>query len=55
MGRPCTRWADELRSTVGPNWEKKSKNRSNWKSLVAAYAQRWAVEGATFDGKHPLA
>ena len=46
-GRPKTRWSDELRRELGKSWERKTKNRQDWKSLVHTYAQKWAAEGAT--------
>ncbi|CAH2226365.1 jg22998 [Pararge aegeria aegeria] len=39
-GRPFRRWEDDLRSTAGPLWTRKTHDREAWKNLAEAYAKQ---------------
>ena len=53
-GRPRTRWSDEINRELGTTWKVQAKNRQAWKSLVSAYAQKWAAEGVTSEDEAHL-
>ncbi|GBP46289.1 Putative uncharacterized transposon-derived protein F52C9.6 [Eumeta japonica] len=38
-GRPLTRWEDETKRTVGPNWIQIAQNRDKWASLEEVFTQ----------------
>lgn len=39
-GRPFLRWEDDIKSTAGTHWRRKTHNRMLWKNLGEAYAER---------------
>ena len=42
VGRPPARWSDDIKETAGPVWRRETDNRSGWRVIGEAYAQRWA-------------
>ncbi len=42
VGRPSTRWHDEIKSNNGIAWGRDARVRSRWKKFGEAYAQEWA-------------
>ncbi|KAA5634901.1 hypothetical protein F3G63_34400 [Pseudomonas aeruginosa] len=45
VGRPPTRWTDDLVRTAGSRWMRKAEDRIMWKALGKAYVQQWADKG----------
>ena len=45
VGRPPTRWADDLMKATGSRWMQAAYNRSYWKSKGEAYVQQWTSYG----------
>ena len=45
VGRPPTRWTDDLVKVAGSRWMRAAQDRSLWRSLGEAYAQQWASFG----------
>ncbi|KAJ8709615.1 hypothetical protein PYW08_009619 [Mythimna loreyi] len=45
VGRPPTRWTDDLVKVAGSRWMRTAQDRSLWRSLGEAYAQQWASLG----------
>ena len=45
VGRPSTRWTDDLIKTAGSRWMRAASNRSYWRSLGEAYVQQWTSKG----------
>ncbi|RVE40503.1 hypothetical protein evm_014848 [Chilo suppressalis] len=45
VGRPPTRWTDDLVKVAGSRWMRVAQDRSVWRSLGEAYAQQWASYG----------
>lgn len=41
VGRPPTRWIDDVRKLAGRNWMQKAQNRRTWKEMEEAYIQEW--------------
>lgn len=41
VGRPPARWSDDIRSTAGPTWIRRARNRTEWRSIGEAYVQQW--------------
>ena len=39
VGRPLTRWVDEVVRVAGPNWPSKARNRPTWRSVTLTYAR----------------
>ncbi|KAM7248927.1 hypothetical protein ACFE04_019398 [Oxalis oulophora] len=39
VGRPLTRWVDEIIRVAGPDWSSKARNRKLWTSVSSTYAQ----------------
>lgn len=44
VGRPITRWRDELVKQFGIKWKQKAHNRKVWEGMGEAYARKWALE-----------
>ncbi|CAF4908416.1 unnamed protein product [Pieris macdunnoughi] len=42
-GRQYRRWEDELKLTAGPNWRRVALDRTQWKELEEAFAERHTV------------
>ncbi|KAI8429308.1 hypothetical protein MSG28_007805 [Choristoneura fumiferana] len=40
VGRPLTRWMDELVKVAGSRWVQAAANQSNWRSMGEAYVQQ---------------
>ncbi|KAG6440870.1 hypothetical protein O3G_MSEX001526 [Manduca sexta] len=45
VGRPPTRWTDDLARVAGSRWMQAASNRSTWRSLGEAYVQQWTSCG----------
>ena len=45
VGRPPTRWTDDLVKTAGTRWMRAASIRSSWKSKGEAYVQQWTSCG----------
>ena len=45
VGRPPTRWTDDLTKIAGSRWMQVASNRPIWKSLGEAYVQQWTSSG----------
>ena len=45
VGRPPTRWKDDIVRATGSRWMQAASNRPLWKSLGEAYFQQWASYG----------
>ncbi|KAI8441229.1 hypothetical protein MSG28_014878 [Choristoneura fumiferana] len=45
VGRPRTRWTDDLVKAAGSRWMQAASNRSNWRSMGEAYVQQWTACG----------
>ncbi|CAG9132369.1 unnamed protein product [Plutella xylostella] len=45
VGRPPTRWSDDLRKVAGSRWMQMAGGRLGWRSLGEAYVQQWTTEG----------
>ncbi|CAH2268473.1 jg16903 [Pararge aegeria aegeria] len=45
VGRPPTRWSDDLRKVAGIDWMRKAENRKSWRCLKEAYVQQWTHNG----------
>ena len=43
VGRPPTRWSDDLVRCAGSGWMRKARDRSLWKSMGEAYVQQWTL------------
>lgn len=42
VGRPMTRWRDDIKKVAGINWIGKAQKREEWKNLGEVYVQGWA-------------
>ncbi|XP_062528975.1 citron rho-interacting kinase isoform X4 [Bombyx mori] len=45
VGRPPTRWTDDLVKSAGSRWMQVAMDRSHWKSIGEAYVQQWTAIG----------
>jgi exonuclease III len=45
VGRPPTRWTDDLSKVAGSRWMRAAQDRSLWRSLGEAYVQQWTSFG----------
>ena len=45
VGRPATRWTDDLIQVAGRRWMQAASNRYFWKSMEEAYVQQWTSCG----------
>ncbi|XP_028175804.1 uncharacterized protein LOC114364024 [Ostrinia furnacalis] len=45
VGRPPTRWTDDLVKVAGSTWMQAAQDRSLWKSLGEAFVQQWTSFG----------
>ncbi|KAL0852521.1 hypothetical protein ABMA27_017001 [Loxostege sticticalis] len=45
VGRPPTRWTDDLVKVAGGAWMRAAQDRILWKSLGEAYVQQWTFTG----------
>ncbi|KAI8424369.1 hypothetical protein MSG28_002896 [Choristoneura fumiferana] len=45
VGRPPTRWSDDLVKIAGSRWMRKAQDRSEWRALGEAYVQQWTSFG----------
>ncbi|KPJ18527.1 hypothetical protein RR48_07251 [Papilio machaon] len=45
VGRPPSRWTDDIVRTAGNCWMRKAEDRVLRKALGKAYAQQWANKG----------
>jgi len=43
VGRPSTRWADEIVGAAGRDWASQARQREEWADLVEAYTQEGAL------------
>lgn len=43
VGRPLTRWRDEFKKALGPEWRRYTHDRKKWRDEGEANARRWAV------------
>lgn len=52
VGRPLTRWADEVVRVAGPEWTRKARNRKTWADMTTAYARMGGL-GVDHNGDTP--
>jgi hypothetical protein len=45
VGRPSTRWTDDLVKGAGGRWMRATQDRSSWRTLGEAYVQQWTSLG----------
>ncbi|CAH2083561.1 unnamed protein product [Euphydryas editha] len=45
VGRPPTRWTDDLRRIAGVGWMRIAESRDVWRELGEAYVQQWTAIG----------
>jgi hypothetical protein len=45
VGRPQTRWCEDLRRTAGGSWIPVAEDRARWRAIGEAYVQQWTVVG----------
>lgn len=45
VGRPNTRWRDDIKRHAGLVWMREAKNRKRWKEMGKAYIQQWIEIG----------
>ena len=45
VGRPPTRWSDDLRRVAGSGWMRRAEDRAQWRTLGEAYVQQWTDTG----------
>ncbi|CAH2268474.1 jg16904 [Pararge aegeria aegeria] len=45
VGRPPTRWTDDIKRVAGSRWIQAAQNRGNWNSLQNTYVQQWTSIG----------
>ena len=45
VGRPPTRWTDDIKRVAGSRWALAAQDRCVWKSLKKAYVQQWTSIG----------
>ncbi|KAJ8711218.1 hypothetical protein PYW07_008460 [Mythimna separata] len=45
VGRPPTRWTDDLARVAGIRWMRDAQDRSLWRRLGEAYVQQWTSFG----------
>lgn len=45
VGRPVTRWRDDIKERAGIQWMRKSNNRWQWHEMGKAYIQQWIEIG----------
>ncbi|CAH2242504.1 jg10549 [Pararge aegeria aegeria] len=41
VGRPLTRWKDDIKRVAGSRWIQAAQNRGIWYSLQKTYVQQW--------------
>ncbi|CAH2244467.1 jg15946 [Pararge aegeria aegeria] len=45
VGRPPTRWADDIKRVAGSRWIQAAQNHGIWNSLQKSYVQQWTSFG----------
>ncbi|CAH2241191.1 jg3256 [Pararge aegeria aegeria] len=45
VGRPPTRWTDDIRRVTGSRWRQAAQDRALWNSLQKTYVQQWTSIG----------
>ncbi|CAH2241673.1 jg26973 [Pararge aegeria aegeria] len=45
VGRPLTRWTDDIKRVAGSLWIQAAQNRGIWNSLQKTYVQQWTSIG----------
>ncbi|CAH2230844.1 jg15292 [Pararge aegeria aegeria] len=45
VGRPPTRWTDDIKRVAGSRWIQAAQNRGTWNSLQKTYVQQWTSIG----------
>ncbi|KAG6449888.1 hypothetical protein O3G_MSEX006295 [Manduca sexta] len=45
VGRPPTRWSDDIRRIAGGRWMRRAEDRTAWRALREAYVQQWTAVG----------
>ncbi|CAH2229150.1 jg20763 [Pararge aegeria aegeria] len=45
VGRPPTRWTDDIRRVAGSRWRQAAQDRVLWNSLQKTYVQQWTSIG----------
>lgn len=45
VGRPPTRWTDDIVAVAGSRWMEAAQDRSSWHSMGEAYVQQWTSTG----------
>lgn len=41
VGKPSTRWRDEIHKRFGSLWQRTARNRLTWRQAVKAYTRDW--------------
>ncbi|CAH2242721.1 jg11450 [Pararge aegeria aegeria] len=44
VGRPPTRWTEDIRRVVGSRWRQAAQDRVLWNSLQKTYVQQWTPD-----------
>ena len=45
VGRPVSRWGDDIRRAVGNDWRRIAEDRAQWRAMGEAYVQQWTDTG----------
>ncbi|CAH2235078.1 g17965 [Pararge aegeria aegeria] len=45
VGRPPTRWTDDIKRVAGSRWIQAAQNSGTWNSLQKTYVQQWTSIG----------
>ncbi|CAH2263996.1 jg16390 [Pararge aegeria aegeria] len=45
VGRPSTRWTDDIKRVAGSRWIPAAQNRGIWNTLKKTYVQQWTSIG----------
>ncbi|CAH2241823.1 jg16215 [Pararge aegeria aegeria] len=45
VGRPPTRWTDDINRVAGSRWKQAAQDRGFWNSLQKTYVQQWTSIG----------
>ncbi|CAH2243649.1 jg26124 [Pararge aegeria aegeria] len=45
VGRPPTRWTDDIERVAGSRWKQAAQDRGFWNSLQKTYVQQWTSIG----------
>jgi hypothetical protein len=45
VGRPATRWSDDIAKAAGRKWKRLTGDREGWRNIEEAYVQQWIDTG----------